>query len=93
MRTMMLGMAAALAMPAISAPAIASDGGYSGKVWRGADGRLHCRRSDGTTGSVAARTPANRVGIKGERATGTILGAAAGALLGRKIERSGRRCR
>jgi outer membrane lipoprotein SlyB len=29
----------------------------------------------------------------GERATGTILGAAAGALLGREIERSHYRCR
>jgi uncharacterized protein YcfJ len=33
------------------------------------------------------------VDTRGERATGTILGAAAGALIGRKLERGSRRCR
>ncbi|MDQ3246161.1 MAG: glycine zipper 2TM domain-containing protein [Pseudomonadota bacterium] len=97
MRTLMLGFAAAaLAVPAISAPALAS-GGYSGKVWRGADGRLRCKRPDGTTGLIASAAGGaligRAIGSKGERATGTILGAAAGALLGRKIERSSQRCR
>lgn len=98
MRTLMLGFAAAaLAVPAMPAPALASDSGYSGKTWRGADGRTHCKRPDGTTGLVAGAAGRALIGrgidTKGERATGTILGAAAGALLGRKVERSGQRCR
>jgi uncharacterized protein YcfJ len=66
------------------------------RSWRGKDGRLYCRRKNGTTGLVvgaAVGALAGRaVDTRGDRATGTILGAAGGALLGREIDK-GRRCR
>lgn len=67
------------------------------KVWRGQDGRYHCRRSDGTTGLIIGAAGGALLGraidTKGERTTGTLLGAAGGALLGREIERGQARCR
>ena len=94
--TLAIATAATLAIPA--APAAARDDGYyDGKVWRGADGRLRCKRSDGTTGLIVGAAGGALVGraidTRGERATGTILGAAAGALLGREVDRSRYRCR
>jgi outer membrane lipoprotein SlyB len=66
------------------------------KSWRGKDGRMYCRRKNGTTGLVvgaAVGALAGRaVDTRGDRATGTIIGAAGGALLGREIDK-GRRCR
>lgn len=66
------------------------------REWRGKDGRLYCRRKNGTTGLVigaAAGALAGRaIDTRGDRATGTIIGAAGGALLGREIDK-GRRCR
>ena len=94
-----LAMAAfTLAVPAIPAPAVAHDTGYyHGKVWRDSNGRLRCKRSNGTTGLIVGAAGGALVGraidTRGERATGTILGAAAGALLGREIERGRYRCR
>jgi len=101
MRKLTLGLiAAAVAMPvAIPAPAMAKDGYYQGKTWRDNQGRLRCRRSNGTTGLIvggAAGALAGRaIDTRGERTTGTILGAAIGAVAGREIERgrSIRRCR
>jgi uncharacterized protein YcfJ len=87
-------------MPVIpAAPAFAHDNGYSGKTWRDSQGRLRCKRSNGTTGLIvggAAGALAGRaIDTRGERTTGTVLGAAAGALLGRNVDRNrgGRRCR
>lgn len=97
-----LAMAAfTLAVPAIPAPAVAhnGDGYYHGKVWRDSQGRLRCKRSNGTTGLIVGAAGGALVGraidTRGERATGTILGAAAGALIGRSVERSAsrQRCR
>ena len=48
-------------------------GNYSGPTWRGPDGRMYCRKRDGTTG--------------------LIVGAAAGALIGRELDRSRVKCR
>lgn len=66
-------------------------------VWRGDDGRYHCRRSNGTTGLVIGGAVGALVGRELDggrnRATGTILGAAGGALLGREIDRGGMSCR
>ncbi len=101
MRTTILALtAAALAMPVLPAPApaLARDGGYyNGKVWRDSDGRLRCKRPNGTTGLIVGAAGGALIGraidTRGERATGTILGAAAGALLGREIERGRYRCR
>lgn len=94
--------AAAMTAPmALPAPAMAHDDGYySGRTWRGADGRTYCRKKNGTVGLIvggAAGALAGRaIDTRGERATGTILGAAAGALIGREIDRNrgrGRYCR
>ena len=103
MRRLSLAIAAAsLAVPTtipVAAPAFAHDGYYKGKVWRDSQGRLRCKRSNGTTGLIVGAAGGALVGraidTRGERATGTILGAAAGALLGREVDRSrkGYRCR
>jgi outer membrane lipoprotein SlyB len=78
-----------------------SDGYYTGRTWRGRDGRYYCRRPNGTTGLIVGGAAGALVGraIDGGRnhTTGTIIGAVAGALAGREIERNsnngGRRCR
>lgn len=90
--------AAALAIPALPTAAVAHDSGYyQGKMWRDSNGRLRCKRPNGTTGLIVGAAGGALVGraidTRGERATGTILGAAAGALLGREIERGRYRCR
>ena len=94
-------LAATMSMPVIpAAPAFANHNGvYHGKTWRDSQGRLRCRRSNGTVGLIvggAAGALAGRaIDTRGERTTGTVLGAAAGALLGREVQksRSSRRCR
>ncbi|HEX8534717.1 MAG TPA: glycine zipper 2TM domain-containing protein [Allosphingosinicella sp.] len=101
MRKFALAFAAAsLAMPvAMPAPAAAQNGYYTGKTWRDSQGRLRCRKRNGTTGLIvggAAGALAGRaIDTRGERTTGTLVGAAAGALLGRHVDRNrgGRRCR
>jgi hypothetical protein len=98
MRKLALAFAAAtLTLPVIPNAAVANhDGYYHGKVWRDSQGRLRCRRSNGTVGIIvggAAGALAGRaIDTRGERTTGTVLGAAAGALVGREIARK-RRCR
>jgi len=66
------------------------------REWRGRDGRMYCRKSDGTTGLVVGAVGGALLGravdTDGDRATGTIVGAAAGALIGKSID-SKRRCR
>jgi len=73
------------------------DQGYSGRTWRGRDGRYYCKRSNGTTGLIvggAAGALAGRAIDGGRnRTVGTIVGGVAGALLGREVQRSGSRCR
>jgi outer membrane lipoprotein SlyB len=97
MRTIMLALAAtSLTMP-VAVPAAFAHNGYHGKVWRDSNGRLRCKRPNGTTGLIVGAAGGALVGraidTRGERATGTILGAAAGALIGREIDRSRVRCR
>ena len=92
-------LAATMAVPVIPAtPAFAHDDGvYNGRVWRDSQGRLRCRRSNGTVGIIVGGAAGALVGraIDGgrNRTTGTVLGAAAGALAGREVARSKRRCR
>ncbi len=66
-------------------------------VWRGDDGRYHCRRSDGTTGLIIGAGVGALLGraidSRGDRTTGLILGAAGGALLGKAIDQGELRCR
>ena len=110
MRKVVLGLAAVtMAVPAIPTMSVAhaqgysryaDNGYYSGPTWRGRDGRLYCRRSNGTTGLIVGGAAGALIGraidTRGDRMTGTILGAAAGALLGREVQKSrsrGRSCR
>ena len=99
MRTIMLAVAATtLTVPAL--PTVASaQTYYNGKVWRDSQGRLRCKRPNGTTGLIVGGAAGALVGravdTHGSRATGTIVGLAAGALIGREIDRNRRsyRCR
>ena len=97
MRNMVLAIAAAaVTMPAFPSVALARDGSYHGKVWRDSNGRLRCKRSNGTTGLIVGGAGGALLGraidTHGERATGTILGAAAGALVGRSIDSNRYHC-
>ncbi|HTG79081.1 MAG TPA: glycine zipper 2TM domain-containing protein [Sphingomicrobium sp.] len=97
MRNMVLAIAAAaVTMPAFPSAALARDGSYHGKVWRDSNGRLRCKRSNGTTGLIVGGAGGALLGraidTHGERATGTILGAAAGALVGRSIDSNRYHC-
>ncbi|CAD7336484.1 glycine zipper 2TM domain-containing protein [Sphingomonadales bacterium 56] len=91
----------ALSMAIPVSMAIPTDGasardGYRYREWRGRDGRMYCRKSNGTTGLIVGGVGGALLGraidTRGDRATGTILGAAGGALLGKEID-SKRRCR
>jgi uncharacterized protein YcfJ len=87
--------AAALAVPAATIPTDSAEAQY--RTWRGKDGRVYCRRPNGTTGLIvggAVGALAGRAIDGGQNRTlGTIAGAAGGALLGREIQRSGARQR
>jgi outer membrane lipoprotein SlyB len=103
MRKLIISLAAAgLALPvALPAPAMArhhyhhqrysQNSYYQGRTWRDNQGRMRCKRSNGTTGLIigaAGGALAGRaIDTHGERATGTVLGGVAGALLGRSIDR------
>ena len=109
MRTLILAVSASamaipasLALPVDTAEAQSRyyrDGNYYGPTWRGRDGRIYCRRSNGTTGLIVGGAAGALIGrqIDGgrNRTAGTLIGAAAGALIGREIQRSSsrRRCR
>ena len=109
MRKMFLALSAAtLTVPVMPAPVLAhdtgayhrhsSDGAYHGRTWRGADGRIYCRKPSGTTGllvgGAAGALVGRQIDSRGSRATGTVLGAAVGALLGRHVQRNViKRCR
>ena len=111
MRKMVIGLAAmTMAVPAL--PSVASadhrdsgrysryydnSGYYHGPTWQGNNGRMYCRRSNGTTGMIVGGAGGALVGraLDGgrSRTTGTVIGAAVGALLGREVQRSRTRCR
>jgi Glycine zipper 2TM domain len=88
--------AAALLAPAFIVPTAPAQARSEDREWRGKDGRLYCRKSNGTVGLVVGAAGGALLGravdTRGERTTGTILGAAGGALLGRELQRK-RRCR
>ena len=97
-----MAVPATMALPTDSAQAQSRyyrNGNYYGPTWQGQDGRIYCRRSNGTVGIIVGGAAGALVGraIDGgrSRATGTILGAAAGALIGREVarSRSTRHCR
>jgi hypothetical protein len=109
MRKLIVGVALATMVSALT-PALAGkpgdredynryydqSGNYNGPSWRGSDGRMYCRKRDGTTGLIVGAAAGALIGraIDGgrHRATGTIVGAAAGALVGREVERSSNHC-
>ena len=94
-------LAATMAMPVIpAAPAFANHNGtYHGKTWRVNQGRVRCRKSNGTVGIIVGGAGGALIGraVDGgrNRTVGTVIGAAAGALAGREVarNRSVRRCR
>jgi len=96
-----MAVPAAIAIPTAPAEAQRYDrnGNYVGPTWRGRDGRIHCRRSNGTTGLIVGGAAGALVGReiagRGSRTVGTVVGGAAGALIGREVQkgRSTRRCR
>lgn len=92
MRKVLMALSAVtLTIPALPTAAIAQDGYYQGRTWTDSQGRLRCKRPNGTTGLIVGAAGGALVGraidTRGSRATGTILGLAAGALLGRHVER------
>jgi hypothetical protein len=100
MRTMMMALAAtSMTVPAVvvATPAEAHQGYYQGRTWYDGQGRMRCKRPNGTAGLVIGGAGGALLGraidTRGERATGTIIGAAAGALLGRHVQRSRSRYR
>lgn len=103
MRKIILAFSAlAVALPAATVlPAAGADAKRSQyREWRGRDGRVYCRKSNGTTGLIVGGVGGALVGrtidTGGDRTIGTLGGAALGALAGRAVERntgSNRRCR
>ena len=91
-----LATAAALLTSSFAAPVTPVEAKHRVSEWRGKDGRLYCRKRDGTVGLVVGGVAGALVGrsidTRGDRAVGTVLGAGAGALLGREVAR-GRSCR
>lgn len=71
--------------------------GANDRVWRGNDGRYYCKKDNGTTGlligGVVGGLAGNEIAGRGDKLLGTVIGAGAGALLGREIDRSKARCR
>jgi Glycine zipper 2TM domain len=67
------------------------------RVYRGRDGRLYCRRSDGTTGLVVGGAVGGTLGAiiapGGSEVLGALIGGAAGAALGQSVDRGEVRCR
>jgi Glycine zipper 2TM domain len=71
--------------------------GRNDRIYRGNNGRYYCRRSDGTTGLIIGGITGGLAGSLltngGSQTLGTLVGAGAGALLGRSIDRGGVTCR
>ena len=94
MRKLVLAVTAAtMAVPMIPVtPAEAQSGYYQGRTWKDSQGRVRCKKKNGTTGLLVGAAGGALLGravdSHGSRATGTIVGAAAGALLGRHVDRN-----
>jgi Glycine zipper 2TM domain len=94
--SIILASALALTTTSFAVPISQADAKHRASEWRGKDGRLHCRRRNGTIGLVVGGVGGALVGRAidnhGDRAVGTVVGAGAGALLGREVARK-RTCR
>ena len=64
--------------------------GRNDRIYRGSDNRYYCRRDDGTTGlivgGVACGVLGNFIAPGSSKTIGTLIGAGAGALIGRAID-------
>lgn len=64
--------------------------GRNDHIYRGSDNRYYCRRDDGTTGLIVGGISGGVLGHiiapGGSKTLGTILGAGAGALIGRAVD-------
>jgi hypothetical protein len=64
--------------------------GRNDRIYRGSDNRYYCQRDDGTTGLVLGGIAGGALGHiiapGGSRTLGAIVGAGAGALIGRAID-------
>jgi hypothetical protein len=64
--------------------------GRHDRIYRGSDNRYYCKRDDGTTGLIVGGITGGVLGHViapgGSKTLGTILGAGAGALIGRAID-------
>jgi uncharacterized protein YcfJ len=71
--------------------------GRNDVIYRGSDNRYYCRRDDGTTGlivgGITGGVLGNIITPGGSKTLGTILGAGAGALVGRAIDDGNVVCR
>jgi len=67
------------------------------RVWRDGKGRYRCKKDNGTTGlligGAVGGLAGNEIAGRGDKLLGTVIGAGAGALLGREIDRDKYRCR
>ena len=67
------------------------------RIWRGDDGRYRCKKDNGTTGLLIGGAVGGLAGHEiaggGDKLLGTIIGAGAGALIGREVDRDKYRCR
>ena len=64
--------------------------GRNDVIYRGSDDRYYCKRDDGTVGlvlgGIAGGALGNIIAPGGSKTLGTIVGAGAGALIGKKID-------
>jgi hypothetical protein len=64
--------------------------GRNDRIYRGSDDRYYCRRDDGTTGlifgGISGGVLGHIIAPGGSKTLGTIIGAGAGALIGRAID-------
>lgn len=99
MRKFMLALAATTLVAGSIVPVSSADA-RKYREWRGRDGRVHCTRSNGTTGLVVGGIAGALVGRgiagRGDKTVGTILGGVGGAFGGQAIDKTitkKRRCR
>lgn len=66
------------------------------QIYRDNNGNYYCKRSDGTTGTIAGAIAGgvlgNIIAPGGSKTLGTVLGAAGGALAGNAIDKNNVRC-
>ncbi len=65
--------------------------------WYGNNGRIHCRRDDGTTGAIVGAvtggTLGNILAQRGDKQLGSIIGGTLGAIIGKELDKGNGYCR